>query len=212
MKRIQQYIERNTSQKAIALQVFSGAVSSGIGILKACDLAATCSCFCARTIRRWAVDIFLDYFSLESNIDDITVERLEMELSSSRGKHIKWKSLMHDENFRCEAKQYVLDNGYIKGKPNLTLQQFVDWVKEEKDTEVSITTVSVWLHDLGFSYKQFSKGVYFDGHERTDVVADKKAYLEMLASYDGRMWVSHSPAPDPNLSPVIRVFHDESTF
>ena len=120
--------------------------------------------------------------------------------------YIERKSLMHDENFRCEAKQYVLDN------PNLTLQQFVDWVKEEKDTEVSITTVSVWLHDLGFSYKQFSKGVYFDGHERTDVVADRKAYLEMLASYDGRMWVSHSPAPDPNLSPVIRVFHDESTF
>ena len=26
------------------------------------------------------------------------------------------------------------------------------------------------------------------------------------------MWTSHSPAPNPSLSPVIRVFHDESTF
>ena len=26
------------------------------------------------------------------------------------------------------------------------------------------------------------------------------------------MWVSHSPAPNPLLKPVIRIYHDESTF
>ena len=119
---------------------------------------------------------------------------------------------MVDENFRKEAKQYVVDNGYIKGKPNLTLQQFVTWVKEQHGIEVCTSTASLWLHDMGFSYKQFSKSVYFDGHERADVVKDRKLYLETLASYSHRMWVSHSPAPDPACRPVIRVFHDESTF
>jgi hypothetical protein len=38
------------------------------------------------------------------------------------------------------------------------------------------------LHDLGFSYQQFSKGVYFDGHESEDVVEDRKAYLAELES------------------------------
>ncbi len=69
-----------------------------------------------------------------------------------------------------------------------------------------------WLHDLGFSYKQFIKGVYFDGHERVDVVEDRTVYLAKLASYAPRMWTSHSPAPNPLCHPVIRVFHDESTF
>ena len=65
---------------------------------------------------------------------------------------------------------------------------------------------------MGFSYKQFSKGVYFDGHEREDVVRERELYLEKLMSYSHRMWTSHSPAPNPSCSPVIRVFHDESTF
>ena len=212
---MQQYIERNTTfaiQKACALQIFAGSVLSGNGILEACDLAAVCTSFCARTIRRWATNVFRDYFSLLSNFDDVSDERLELELVSGRGKHPKWVSLMVDENFRKEAKQYVLDNGYIKGKPNLTLQQFVTWVKEQHGIEVCTSTASLWLHDMGFSYKQFSKGVYFDGHERADVVKDRKLYLETLASYSHRMWVSHSPAPDPACRPVIRVFHDESTF
>ena len=68
------------------------------------------------------------------------------------------------------------------------------------------------LHDLGFTYKQFSKGVYFDGHERDDVVEDRETYLAKLQLYSPRLWISHSPAPNPQCQPLIRVFHDESTF
>ena len=84
------------------------------------------------------------------------------------------------------------------------------WVKE-KDVEVCTSTASLWLHEMGFAHKQFSKGVYFDGHERDDVVADRRLYLDTLASYESRMWISHSPAPSPSCHPIIRVFHDEST-
>ena len=37
-------------------------------------------------------------------------------------------------------------------------------------------------------------------------------YLEKLTSCSHRMWISHSPAPNPCCRPVIRVYHDESTF
>ncbi len=70
--------------------------------------------------------IIVDYFSVISNIDDVTDKRLEMELKSSRGKHPKWVSLISDEGFRQEVKEYVLDNGYVKGRPNLTLSQLLD--------------------------------------------------------------------------------------
>ena len=120
--------------------------------------------------------------------------------------------MMSDENFRQEAREYVLSNAYVKGKPNLTLQQFVVWVKEKYGVEVCTSTASLWLHDMGFLHKQFSKGVYFDGHERADVVRERESYLAALSSYSHRMWIAHSPAPDPACRPVIQVFHDESTF
>ena len=212
---LQEYTERNTSfavQKATTLQIFAGSVLRGTKIIEACELAAACTPFSSRTIRRWAKDVFNGYFSTISNLDDVTDKRLELELKSEKGSHPKVFSLMSDENFRKEAKQFVLENGYVKGRPNLTLQQFVTWLKESNDVEICTATASLWLHDMGFSYKQFSKGVYFDGHERDDVVRARELYLEKLMSYSHRMWISHSPAPNPSYSPVIRVFHDESTF
>ena len=215
MKCIKQYIERNTTfevQKASALSIFAGAVLSGHGILEACALASVCTVFAARTIRRWATEVFGDFFSVISNSDDITDEILEIEFQSGRGRHPKRVSLMSDDKFRKQVKEYVLENGYVKGRPNLTLQQLVEWVNKHHGIEVCTSTMSLWLHDMGFSYKQFSKGVYFDGHEREDVVEERKAYLAKLASYNQRMWISHSPAPNPLCHPVIRLFHDESTF
>ena len=134
-------------------------------------------------------------------------------MSQSKRKHPKWVSLMVDKNFKKKAREYVLDNGYIKDKPNLTLQNFVSWVKEKKSVEVCASTASGWLHNMGFSYRQFSKGLYFDGHERNNVVKKRTSYLEMTDEiYCHRMYVSHSPAPNPLSHPITRVFHDESTF
>ena len=215
VKRIQQYTERNTTfvmQKAFAIQLFGCLVLQGKGIIAASEYAATCSSFHARTIRKWARNVFVDYFSTAANLDDITDYRLELELESSRGKHPKWFSLLADENLKGQLKKYVLDNGYVKGRPNLTLQMVIDWVKESEGVEICKSTASLWLHDLGFTYEQFSKGVYFDGHERDDVVESRKVYLDTLDSLRHRMWVSHSPRPDPLCRPVIRIFHDESTY
>ena len=150
VKRIQQYTERNTTfvmQKAFAIQLFGCLVLQGKDIIAAI---------------KWARNVFVDYFSTAANLDDITDYRLELELESSRGKHPKWFSLLADENLKGQLKKYVLDNGYVKGRPNLTLQMVIDWVKESEGVEICKSTASLWLHDLGFTYEQFSKGVYFD--------------------------------------------------
>ena len=83
---------------------------------------------------------------------------------------------------------------------------------KEKSVEVCASTASGWLHNMGFSYRQFSKGLYFDGHERDDVVKERTSYLETIELYRHRMYVSHSPAQNPLCHPTIHVFHDESTF
>ena len=193
---------------------FCSSVSSadGKGFCEAYDVAARCTGFSVRTIRRWAIELFANHISLISNIDDITDEQLDEELQSTRGNHPKFVSLMADENFKKEARKYVLENGYAKGRPNLTLHDFTSWVNETKAVNIGTSTASRWLHDMGFSYRQFSKGLYFDGHERDDVIASRHSYLARIDSYRSRMWVSHSPAPNPLLKPVIRIYHDESTF
>ena len=56
------------------------------------------------------------------------------------------------------------------------------WVKENYEVDISKSSMSNWLHDLGFSYQQFTKGVYFDGHEREDVVKDRDSYLKKFES------------------------------
>jgi hypothetical protein len=103
---ISKYIERNitfTEQKAIALNIFAVAVSEGYWVIDACTMAAKVTGFNSEVIRRWAVNVFLGFFGSTSNIDDIDDEAMETELMSNKGKHPKWDSLMHDENFTTAA-------------------------------------------------------------------------------------------------------------
>ena len=103
----------------------------------------------------------------------------------------------------------------MKGAPNLTSANFVSWVNEKWDVRVCEETARLWLHKMGFTFRQFSKGVYFDGHERDAVVKHRKEYLDTLSFLQDRMLTSPSQYPPPTtttLPPIIRVFHGESTF
>jgi hypothetical protein len=200
-----------TAVLSTALNIFSISLLEGDSVLKACDTASRFTGFNSEVVRRWAAAVFLDFFATTSNIDDVDDASLEVELSSSRGKHPKWLSLIHDEGFRLEATKYVREHGYNKGTPNLTMADFIHWVDEEWDVEICAETARTWLHQMGFSYRQFSKGIYFDGHERDDVVQHRKEYLVSLRD---RMLTSPAELAQPRTStlrPIIRIFHDEST-
>ena len=45
---------------------------------------------------------------------------------------------------------------------------------------VSVETARKWLHELGFDILQLSKGVFIDGHERSDVVESRVKFLRTM--------------------------------
>ena len=86
-------------------------------------------------------------------------------------------------------------------------------------------TARVWLHRLGLDWRQIRKGVYFDGHERPDVLAERERFLDMLDKLDPflvRFDVEGNILPQeyppncfpgsPISKPIILITHDESTF
>ena len=49
---------------------------------------------------------------------------------------------------------------------------------------ISERTAINWLHKLGYSYTDVRKGLYFDGHERPDVVEARVKFLEKMKYYE----------------------------
>ena len=86
-------------------------------------------------------------------------------------------------------------------------------VKETYQLEVCSETARVWLHNLGFTQKNHHKSVYFDDHEREDVVTYREEFPQKLEELDRRcVYDSHEPQLFADERPLIQVHHDESTF
>ena len=85
---------------------------------------------------------------------------------------------------------------------------------------ISVRTAQCWLHKLGFDPCSTRKGVYIDGHERSDVAEYRELYLKRLEIISS----THAPPPfcqdeqpvehfiGPQCKSVVLLFHDESTF
>ena len=151
-------------------------------------------------------------------------------LAESRGKYTRYHVVM-DEEYRDLVLDWVRKHNYVSGQPNMVATDFCSWVTEtllpivrehhpNVPQKISLSTGQRWLHKLGFQPSTTRKGVYIDGHERSDVVEYRKVYvrrLEVLA-------ITHAPPPPcndnlpvepfigPQHKPVILLFHDESTF
>lgn len=216
--RLDKYITENTTvavQKAYALSIFQKAVTkSSQKILEAAETASLYSGFSAQVIRRWAMTDFVQIFASTSCLEDTSDEEISDALSSQRGSHSKLTSLINDEVFSLEAAKYIREHGYQKGAPNLTIDTFVKWVEDVHDKRICVGTASAWMHKLGFDYRQFSKGVYFDGHDRADVVEDRIKYCTLLKELEPRILTSDTNTSEIRSTerPIIRLFHDESTF
>ena len=91
--------------------------------------------------------------------------------------------------------------------------------------KISVETARHWLHELGFEVLAAKKGCYVDGHERDDVVEDRRKFLcQMVAlgflnSDNAPTEGAKSALPDDLHCPEkaivdkkVILFHDESTF
>ena len=85
------------------------------------------------------------------------------------------------------ALEWVHNNAYVKGKPNMTAEDFCSWVNlnflpqvlenhASAPSKITARTARRWLHKLGFEKVSSKKGIYIDGHERADVVEYRKVY------------------------------------
>ena len=83
---------------------------------------------------------------------------------------------------------------------------------------ISLSTAHRWLAKLEWRYGKKLNGMYFDGHERDDVVAYQQAFVERWANYETRfqIWDDNGcPLPrrsNSELLPLVLITHDESIF
>lgn len=80
-------------------------------------------------------------------------------------------------------------------------------------------TLRAWLRRLSLEFITHRQGVYYDGHERDDVVAYRKQFLERMAAYEPFMAqftddceVIILPELRDGGKQVVLVTHDESHF
>ena len=77
----------------------------------------------------------------------------------------------------------------------MTLLMFCKWVKESQGIKICESTASAWLHKFGFGYKQFSKGLFFDGHDRQNIVEYRLTYCNLMAELEPCLLTSTRPTP-----------------
>ena len=213
---INTYVEQNMFHemlKATVIKVFSTAISSwNKNILQAAQCAADVCGVAVYTARKWVATYYLLLIGV--NMDDVDQDFINDLLSSERGRACgNPNSLIHDEEFRLHARDYIHENAYKRGQLNMTIRDFQDWIACNYNVNVSVETARSWLHNLGFDQKSHHKSVYFDGHERDDVTEYRKVFVDRLLELDRRcMYPGHIPELYPGEKPLIQIHHDESTF
>ena len=180
------YVKRNVPfevQKAIAITIMTTAIAKwGSCIVDAASHAADCMGFNEESVRIWACALIDTPLSPDDNLDDARVTEM---LSSDRGHYDHYvDSLVNDEAFQLEARSFVRKHACRKGEPNLTSADFSAWIQAKYNTTIHDSTARRWLEKLGFERVHHQKGVYFDGHDRDDVVLYRNEFLIKLADFD----------------------------
>ncbi|KAH8922853.1 hypothetical protein BT69DRAFT_1297612 [Atractiella rhizophila] len=136
--------------------------------------------------------------------------------ASARGYHPKSFSLLRTPQVREEflvhmvptvleshAKKKQVNKDLpvrLKSYVNLKLFPRIEW---KLTKGISKRTARRWLETEGFKWTRYKKGLYYDGHERLDVVK----YRQELTD-DPQEVIKVLP---PSVKPVILVVHDETT-
>lgn len=124
---------------------------------------------------------------LWGNISGATVVKWEKEYRNNDGHFLECMAGKHDRNlvtsneeFKEECMKFVKLHGKPKGKPNMTVADFQEHLNtnlllpyvDEYNLQlpISIETARNYLHGIGVKYNKSQKGLYFDHHQREDVV------------------------------------------
>lgn len=164
-------------------------------------------------------------------IRERTVRFLQTEvLPIHRLVQARW-TVLSDEDIASEIKSRVVEKstkGFVKAEDVVDLvaspeMQVIFAEKGISKPSISKRTAARWLQKLDWRYQKTRNGMYIDGHEREDVVAYRRAFVERWKTYDMRFhkWDNDGcelprpngfPLPDNGPFRLVLITHDESTF
>lgn len=140
-----------------------------------------------------------------------------------QGVHVKRWSFLSDNDIKAQIMDFI-----AKTKPaERTLDLFADHINKEiipsslgVPGKISKTTLRSYLEEWGYSYRPNQKAIFFDGHEREDVVSYRNQwskrmleYMERSEFYEGEMLEEVlEPVLDSDKKKIVFVTHDECTF
>ena len=140
-----------------------------------------------------------------------------------QGAHVKRVSFLSDNDVKLKILEYI----------KITLPQYrsianvLKFIGDEivpsilgVTGNVCETTLVNYLYEWGYSYRKNKKTIFFDGHERHDVVEYREKwskrmveYMERSEFYEGEFQVEvMEPVLEPGVKKIVFVTHDESTF
>jgi hypothetical protein len=145
--------------------------------------------------------------------------------TSRRGMHQKTIRLIDDEGIAQQCRSWIRKEGGKNGITPIQFKTFIETVLLPqigvyKKKTISLETARRWLNVLGFFYQRHRKGLYFDGHEREDVVQYRDTFLSRMAEYERRMTkyegddmiTEIKPSLAPGEKEIIFITHDECIF
>lgn len=143
-----------------------------------------------------------------------------------RGGFKNSRSILKNETVRNSARAWLFQQGKGKVTPikfkhglnNIILPSLGIFPSKP----LCERTARRWLVKLGWQRTTIKKGVYLDGHERSDVVKYRQEeFLPQMLEYERRMaryelvgndLICMTPTLQPNEKELIPEFHDESSF
>ncbi|KAK3816191.1 MAG: hypothetical protein J3Q66DRAFT_262769, partial [Benniella sp.] len=136
---------------------------------------------------------------------------------SKTGCHTKLKSILSFEPIRREINNWLSSNENADVTPESFLDAVNNIVLKPYNITISLFTARRWLlGELGWVMSTRKVGLYYDGHEREDVVSYRKEFVERMANIEKRMirqkGVLPAEADLEGKRPLIFYTHDESTF
>src|SRR5436190_23942951 len=160
--------------------------------------------YCARTIKKWTK------YWLENKTIPISIQ----------GCHQKTKSFIDDDDIINDSLTFIRQNsGKITPK---NFQQFINLKflsKIEWKKSITLKTARIWLKKLGLVPQSKKKGIYFDGHERDDVLKYREKFLkemkeleQFMPTFIGNEMTQLNPEIPSNQKLHIFITHDECLF
>lgn len=149
----------------------------------------------------------------------ITTETLPV---SKQGQRKYIPTLIDDEDVQSSCLRFIRTMG-----ERITAEKFQNYVQNNvlphvtsSRTSISLETARTWLRRLGLVYQRHQQGIYYDGHERPDVVQYRAIFLEKMKDLETlmpqfvgeNMEIIINPEISEEKQMHILVTHDECTF